>query len=52
METLILEGDDPASTLLRYVSDSGIKCLVLGSCSSNLLTRYSSFSLIDVTAMF
>ncbi|XP_062091076.1 U-box domain-containing protein 34 [Humulus lupulus] len=39
METLILEGNDPASTLLKYVSDAGIECLILGSCSSNFLTR-------------
>ncbi|KAM6583503.1 hypothetical protein CsatB_010505 [Cannabis sativa] len=39
METLILEGKDPASTLLKYVADAGIECLVLGSSSSNFLTR-------------
>ncbi|PON39423.1 Mitogen-activated protein kinase kinase kinase [Parasponia andersonii] len=39
METLILEGDDPAWALLKYMSESGISCLVMGSCSSNFLTR-------------
>lgn len=39
MEILVLEGDNPASVLLRYISDSGITSLVLGSCSSNWLTR-------------
>ena len=40
METLVLEDDDPATALLRYISESGIKSLVLGSCSSNFVTRY------------
>ncbi|XP_024017124.1 U-box domain-containing protein 34 isoform X2 [Morus notabilis] len=39
IETLILDDDDPAKALLRYASESGISCLVLGSCSSNFLTR-------------
>ncbi|GMY36344.1 U-box domain-containing protein 34 isoform X1 [Fagus crenata] len=39
METLVLEDDDPATALLRYISESGIKSLVLGSCSSNFVTR-------------
>lgn len=40
METLILEDDDPATALLRYASDSQINSLVLGSCSSNYITRW------------
>ncbi|XP_059634806.1 U-box domain-containing protein 34 [Cornus florida] len=39
VETVVLEGDNPAATLLRYISDSGIRSLVLGSCSSNCFTR-------------
>lgn len=39
IETLVVEGDDPASALLRYVSDLGIKSLVLGSLSYNCITR-------------
>ncbi|XP_043707385.1 U-box domain-containing protein 34-like [Telopea speciosissima] len=39
METLVLEDGNPAAALLRYVSDSGIKSLVLGSSSSNCITR-------------
>lgn len=39
VETSLLEDDDPATALLRYVTGSGIKSLVLGSCSSNFVTR-------------
>ncbi|KAF3439635.1 hypothetical protein FNV43_RR17913 [Rhamnella rubrinervis] len=39
METLILDDDDPATALLRYASNSHINSLVLGSCSSNYITR-------------
>lgn len=35
-----MEHDDPAKALLKYVSDSEVECLVLGSCSSSFLTRY------------
>ncbi|KAF3512654.1 hypothetical protein F2Q69_00001096 [Brassica cretica] len=38
VETLLLEHDDPAKALLKYVSDSEVECLVLGSCSSSFLT--------------
>ncbi|XP_047945116.1 U-box domain-containing protein 34 isoform X1 [Salvia hispanica] len=37
--TLLLEGDNPASALLRYISDSGATSLVLGSSSSNYFSR-------------
>ncbi|WZZ39066.1 hypothetical protein YC2023_035325 [Brassica napus] len=39
VETLLMEHDDPAKALLKYVSDSEVECLVLGSCSSSFLTR-------------
>ncbi|XP_075650817.1 U-box domain-containing protein 34 [Castanea sativa] len=39
METLVLEDDDPAAALLRYISESAITSLVLGSCSSNFIAR-------------
>lgn len=39
METLVLEGDNPAAALVRYISDSRITYLVLGSWSSNFITR-------------
>lgn len=39
VEMLVLEGDSPASALLRYVSDVAISTLVVGSCSS----KYSCF---------
>ncbi|XP_042066335.1 U-box domain-containing protein 34-like isoform X1 [Salvia splendens] len=39
IETLLLEGDNPASALLRYISDSGATSLVLGSSSSNYFSR-------------
>lgn len=39
MESLLLEGDNPAFALLRYISDSRVTSLVLGSCSSNYFSR-------------
>ncbi|KAF7144032.1 hypothetical protein RHSIM_Rhsim05G0015800 [Rhododendron simsii] len=39
IETLVLEGDNPASALLKYVTDSGVSSLVLGSCASCSFTR-------------
>lgn len=33
METLVLQGDDPASVLVNYITDMRIATLVLGSCS-------------------
>ncbi|KAK9274648.1 hypothetical protein L1049_021899 [Liquidambar formosana] len=39
METLVLDGDKPATALLRYISESGIQNLVLGSCSLNCIIR-------------
>lgn len=33
METVVLQGDDPASALVNYVTDMRIATLVLGSCS-------------------
>ncbi|KAI8553437.1 hypothetical protein RHMOL_Rhmol05G0015800 [Rhododendron molle] len=39
IETLVLEGDNLASALLKYVTDSGVSSLVLGSCSSSFITR-------------
>ncbi|XP_057768225.1 U-box domain-containing protein 34 isoform X2 [Salvia miltiorrhiza] len=39
IETVLLEGDNPAFALLRYISDSGATSLVLGSCSSNSFAR-------------
>ncbi|CAI9100637.1 OLC1v1037772C1 [Oldenlandia corymbosa var. corymbosa] len=39
VEILVLEGDSPASVLLRYISDSRISTLLVGSCSAS----YSCF---------
>lgn len=39
VETMVIEDDNPATGLLRYVLESGIDSLVLGSCSSNCLLR-------------
>ncbi|KAK9060822.1 hypothetical protein SSX86_021528 [Deinandra increscens subsp. villosa] len=39
IETLVVEGDNPASGLVGYACESGINSLVLGSCSSNLLKK-------------
>ncbi|CDP03134.1 unnamed protein product [Coffea canephora] len=33
VEIVVLEGDSPASALVRYVADVGISALVVGSCS-------------------
>lgn len=37
----MLADDYPAIGLLRYVSEFGIQTLVLGSYSSNYITRYA-----------
>ncbi|CAH8381628.1 unnamed protein product [Eruca vesicaria subsp. sativa] len=39
VETLLLEHDDPAKALLKYISDGEVECLVIGSCSPSFLTR-------------
>ncbi|KAL1094277.1 hypothetical protein V6Z11_D06G084500 [Gossypium hirsutum] len=39
VETVVLEDDYPAIGLLRYISEFGIQTLVLGSYSSNYITR-------------
>ncbi|GFP94220.1 U-box domain-containing protein 34 [Phtheirospermum japonicum] len=44
INTLLLEGDNPAFALLRYISDSRTTSLVLGSCSSNYFARKSKDS--------
>ncbi|KAL8223321.1 hypothetical protein R6Q57_018796 [Mikania cordata] len=39
IETLVVEGDNPASGLVGYAFESGINSLVIGSCSSSWLKR-------------
>ncbi|XP_023641715.1 U-box domain-containing protein 34 isoform X1 [Capsella rubella] len=39
VETLLLEYDDPAKALLRFISKSGVNSLVMGSFTSNIFTR-------------
>ncbi|OVA04468.1 Protein kinase domain [Macleaya cordata] len=39
MESLVLEDENPSYALLRYISESGCNNLVLGSSSSNFITR-------------
>ncbi|XP_031093578.1 U-box domain-containing protein 34 [Ipomoea triloba] len=39
METLVLEGDSPATVLLRYVTDSAVSSLVMGSSSPGYFSR-------------
>ncbi|MBA0777557.1 hypothetical protein Gotri_005566 [Gossypium trilobum] len=41
VETVVLEDDYPAIGLLRYISEFGIQTVVLGSYSSNYITRYA-----------
>lgn len=37
---MMLEGDNPATVLLKYVAQAGIISLVLGSSSPNYFGRY------------
>lgn len=39
MEKLVLEDDNPATALVKYVSEAGINNLVLGSCSTYCIMR-------------
>ncbi|XP_057968564.1 U-box domain-containing protein 34 isoform X2 [Malania oleifera] len=39
VETLVLEDDKPANALQRYISETNISSLVLGSCSLNFIWR-------------
>lgn len=41
VETLLLEDDDPATGLIRCISEFGIDTLVLGSYGSNYIARYA-----------
>ncbi|KAE9448810.1 hypothetical protein C3L33_19296, partial [Rhododendron williamsianum] len=47
IETLVLEGDNPASVLLKYVTDCGVSSLVLGSCTSCFLMSFMLKKLED-----
>ncbi|KAI8553433.1 hypothetical protein RHMOL_Rhmol05G0015500 [Rhododendron molle] len=51
IETLVLEGDNPASVLLKYVTDCGVSSLVLGSCTSCFLTRKLEDSIVPSTVL-
>ncbi|KAE9448809.1 hypothetical protein C3L33_19297, partial [Rhododendron williamsianum] len=56
IETLVLEGDNLASALLKYVTDSGVSSLVLGSCSSSFIRsgilHSNNFYLTTFTSTF
>ncbi|KAL8136515.1 hypothetical protein V2J09_002516 [Rumex salicifolius] len=39
VESLVLEDDNPATALLKYISKSHVRCLVLGSQSTNFFWR-------------
>ncbi|KAF7806759.1 U-box domain-containing protein 34 [Senna tora] len=39
VETLLLEDDNPATALIRYISESDIQILVMGTSSENFITR-------------
>lgn len=45
---MLLEGDDTATSLVRFMSDSGITNLVLGSCYFSCITRYNVVN-FDIT---
>ncbi|KAK6273629.1 hypothetical protein POUND7_010712 [Theobroma cacao] len=51
METLVLEDDNPAAALLRYISEFGINTLVLGSYSSNCITRKLKGTGVPITVL-
>lgn len=44
METLVLEGDSPATVLLRYVTDTAVSSLVMGSSSPGYFSRYGQMT--------
>ena len=46
METLVLEDEVPANGILSFISQSDISCLVLGSSSSNYITRFGVIALL------
>ncbi|KAF8036532.1 hypothetical protein BT93_C2302 [Corymbia citriodora subsp. variegata] len=51
VETLVLEDDNPAAALIRYVSNVGINNLVLGSCSSNAFARKLKGAAVPATVL-
>lgn len=51
VETLVLEDDNPAAALLRFVSNVGINNLVLGSCSSNAFARKLKGAAVPATVL-
>jgi len=52
METVLLEDDNVAEALLSFISESGVQTLVLGSDSSNFITRYSFLNVKNITYTF
>lgn len=45
METVVLQGDDPASALISYITDMRIATLVLGSCSLETTSCFGRFEI-------
>lgn len=45
METVVLQGDDPASALVSYITDMRIATLVLGSCSLETASCFGRFEI-------
>ncbi|KAL0758494.1 hypothetical protein Bca101_074644 [Brassica carinata] len=51
VETLLIEYDDPAKALLRFIYKSGVNSLVMGSFNSNIFTRRAKGPGVPLTVL-
>ncbi|CAA7022257.1 unnamed protein product [Microthlaspi erraticum] len=51
VETLLLEYDDPAKALLRFIYKSGVNSLVMGSFTTNIFTRRAKGPGVPLTVL-
>ncbi|RID52718.1 hypothetical protein BRARA_G00162 [Brassica rapa] len=51
VETLLIEYDDPAKALLRFIYKSGVNSLVMGSFNSNIFTRRAKSPGVPLTVL-
>ncbi|CAN7076049.1 unnamed protein product [Brassica oleracea var. botrytis] len=51
VETLLIEYDDPAEALLRFIYKSGVNSLVMGSFNSNIFTRRAKGPGVPLTVL-
>ncbi|GJM98120.1 hypothetical protein PR202_ga15097 [Eleusine coracana subsp. coracana] len=49
VDTVVLEGDSVAEALVRYAAESGVRSLVLGSCSLGWFRRLEQAVCIDIS---